>query len=295
MIVNTPLDELCAYWLVAVEAALDETTAKSYRLYVKAHWLPFFGTLQAITESKANAYVRKRLREVRRTTLLKELSALRGFLSWCKTEGHIEVVPKVTSPPRSATGVDHDGGKRKKVRVEISEEEAEAIIAALPERTKGKLPAKAFFTVMYETSLRRETLFSLVAPGDYARGRSTLRIRDEIDKVRFGRVLPLSRRAREALDSVCPDEGLVFGPAHYRHVLHAAAKAAGLSAHRAKHLSYHDWRHAALTHMASRTTDLVGMAYLAGHRDVSTTSKYVHANIRAAERVIAARERKDEP
>jgi len=45
--------------------------------------------------------------------------------------------------------------------------------------------------------------------------------------------------------------------------------------------------------MASTTTDLVGMAYLAGHKDVATTAKYVHANKKAAERVIAAREREE--
>lgn len=290
VISTAPLVLLCAQWIASVETLLDETTLKSYKLYIKTHWLPFFGSLEAITEPKANEYIRRRLRRIRRVTLLKELSALRRFLAWCQSEGHIARVPLIVSPPRTVTGVEHDGGKRKKVRVEIDEVEVEKILAALPERTKRGLPARAFFTVMWETGLRRATLFGLLAPGDYSRGRGTLRVRDEIDKTRFGRDLPLSRRAQEALDSVCPDEGLVFGPGHYRHVLTAAAKAAGLSEHRARHLSYHDWRHAALTHMASTTTDLVGMAYLAGHRDVATTSRYVHANMKAAERVIAARQ-----
>ncbi len=289
------LDELCSHWLAALEGSIDEATRRSYTLYVKRHWRPFFATLASITEARADAYVRERLRKVRRTTLLKELSALRGFLTWCRTEGHLREVPTVRSPPRSATGVDHDGGKRKKVRVEISEEEAVNIIAKLPERTShGKLPAWAFFTTMYETTLRRGTLFAIRSPEDYTRGSKTLLIRDEADKVRFGRELPLSRRARAALDSVCPAEGLIFGVGHYRYVLRAAAKAAGLSEHRARHLSYHDWRHAALTHMASTTTDLVGMAFLAGHKDVATTARYVHANRKAAERVIAAREEKQE-
>ena len=90
-------------------------------------------------------------------------------------------------------------------------------------------------------------------------------------------------------DSVCPSKGRLFSNVDYRYTLTKAAKAAGLSDFRAEHLSYHDWRHAALTHMASRTTDLPGMAWLAGHKDVTTTAKYVHAGKEAAARVLRAR------
>lgn len=288
----TPLDVLFSQWLADVEATLDETTVDVYTTYVKAHWLDFFKTLDAITEASASAYVRARLRKVKRKTVLKELSGLRGFLAWCKTYGHLDQVPTITSPARTATGTEYDGGKRKKVRVELSEEEVERILAALPERTRKKLPARAYFVTMYETTLRRETLFSLKSPGDYAKGRTTLRIRDEADKARFGREVPLSDAARAALDSVCPEEGLIFPRASYRYALYQAAKAAGLAEERARHLSYHDLRHAALTHLASVTTDLAGMAYLAGHKQITTTAQYVHASQKAAERALAARKQR---
>ena len=77
-----------------------------------------------------------------------------------------------------------------------------------------------------------------------------------------------------------------------RHALLAAAKAAGLSEERAHHLSYHDFRHASLTHMASDSTDLVGMAFLAGHKHITTTAQYVHSHQKAAERALEARERR---
>ena len=166
------------------------------------------------------------------------------------------------------------------------------MLAHLPELTKGKLPAKAFFTTMYETTLRRETLFSIGAPRDYAKGQATLVIRAEADKARFGREVPLSARARAALDSVCPDEGPIFPRGHFRHALLVAAKAAGLNEERSKHLSYHDFRHAALTHMASDSTDLVGMAFLAGHKHITTTAQYVHSHLKAAERALEAREKR---
>jgi integrase len=284
------VDELGDKWLEAIEPELDERTVRGYRLYVHTHWMPFFQSLGDITTARADAYTRMRLRAVRRKTILKELSALRRFLDWAVTEGLLDTMPTVRSPARTATGTDYLGGARKKVRVELTEDEAEAVLANLPEHSKiGEHPVRAFFTVAYETSLRRGTLTALVAPGDYTPGRATLRIRDEIDKARFGRELPISERARAALDSVCPKKGLLFPQADYRSALEPAARAAGLSPDRARHLSYHDWRHAALTHLASATTDLAGMAYLAGHKDVTTTAKYVHANIKAAERALAAR------
>jgi hypothetical protein len=40
---------------------------------------------------------------------------------------------------------------------------------------------------------------------------SELVIRDEVDKVRYGRKLPLTDAARAALDSITPDNDLIFG------------------------------------------------------------------------------------
>jgi hypothetical protein len=51
----------------------------------------------------------------------------------------------------------------------------------------------------------------LEAPTDYRQGATTLVIRDEADKNRFGRELPLSEAACVALDSVCSKSGPTFG------------------------------------------------------------------------------------
>lgn len=287
-----PLDKLFAEWLADAEVLLDETTVEIYTGYARARWLTTFTSLEGVNSAAVDAYVRVRLRQVKRKTILKELSALRGFVEWCRMQGHLTEVPRLSSPPRSALGVPYQGGRCKKVRVELTEAEVDLVLANLPERTRSGLAVKAYFTTMYETTLRRETLFSITAPGDYAKGRETLKIREEVDKARFGREVPLSGRARAALDSVCPKEGLIFPPAYYRHALLAAAKAAGLSEERAHHLSYHDFRHASLTHMASDSTDLVGMAFLAGHKHITTTAQYVHSHQKAAERALEARERR---
>lgn len=284
------LDALFARWLVDIESEIDESTWSQYKMYARVHWLPFFAHLDQLSETGAEDYYRARLRRVRRTTVVKELSAMRRFLRWCRKRGFVAEVPEIPSPPRRATGVDYDGGKRKKVRVDLSPDEVEAVLAELPERTKRGHPARAFFTVMYETTLRRGTLTALRAPHDYARGGETLVVREEADKARYGRELPLSRRARQVLDAVVPDVGRIFEAIDYRHALKHAALRAGLSQHRARHLSNHDWRHAALTHLGCTTTNLAGMAYLAGHKQVTTTARYVHADQAAAASVLESRD-----
>jgi len=287
-----PLDELFARWLENIELALDPTTVAVYKGYARARFIKFFGSLNGVTAASVDNYVRTRLRRVKRTSVKKELSALRGFVAWCQSQGYLVDAPRISSPPRTALGVEFQGGRRRKVRVELTEHEVDLVLAQLPKRTRGRLAARAFFTTMIETTLRRETLFCISVPGDYAKGRGTLKIREEADKARFAREVPLSGRAREALDSVCPEQGPIFRRANYRNALYAAAKAAGLSEERSKHLSYHDFRHAALTHMASDTTDLAGMAFLAGHKHITTTALYVHSSQKAAERALEARERR---
>src|SRR5688572_6054634 len=42
---TTPLAVLFSNWLADAESSLDESTAAQYKLYVKANYLPFFGSL----------------------------------------------------------------------------------------------------------------------------------------------------------------------------------------------------------------------------------------------------------
>jgi integrase len=113
-------------------------------------------------------------------------------------------------------------------------------------------------------------------------------IRDECDKNRFGRELPLCEGARAALDRVTPEigSGLIFGRHDYRRALRTAAVAT-LSAEKAAKVSAYDFRHARLTWLCERSNNLVGVAYLSGHRRVDTlASRYVHPNRSAAVSVL---------
>ncbi len=282
-----PLDVLLAHWLTDLESSLDETTVDQYAMYAR-RFIPFFRRLERITKSTAADYSRARLREVRRKTLLKELSALRGFLAWCVEKNLLPEGPLIESPSRKSVGQPDPKGRFKRGHVDLCEAEVEAILAALPRQSRRGLVARAFFRVLWETGLRPGTVAALRAPDDYRKGSSVLVVRDEADKNRFGRQLPLTDKAREALDQVCPDIGLLFGAHRLRETLRAAAHRAQLPDGKAERITSYDFRHARLTFMASATPDLVGIAYLAGHRRVSTTALYVHGNEKAAAEVLAS-------
>ena len=114
-----------------------------------------------------------------------------------------------------------------------------------------------------------------------------LTIREDADKARYGRELPLSDRARSALDSACPERGTIFPKFDGRHTLRKAALAAGLDPERASKVSAYDLRHSLATELTERSGNLVGVGYLLGHKQVTTTNHYVHARRRAAESVLS--------
>jgi len=287
------LADAAVEWLKDIASSLDEATVKQYGCYVTAHWAGQFDTLDGVTKLSAETYWRERLKKVKRKTVLKELSALRGLLRWCKENDLIEEVPLVSSPPRRATGTPDTRRPHKSGPVELEEKEALAIIRQLPEWSPGgrrspPFPVRARFEFAWETALRPSTLEALCAPDDYLPGRATLMIRDAADKARFGRELPLTAEARAALDRVCPKSGLIFGKHDCRPFLQAAAKASGLPEEKAKRFSPYDLRHGRLTFLAENSTNLPGIAYLAGHKQLTTTNHYLKSSRRAAETVLAA-------
>ena len=274
---------------------LDTRTIDSYEMYVRAHYLPYFRSLDRMTTASCSDYTRARLRRVQAITVRKELSGLRGFLSWCVEQSHLleEDAPTVRSVPKKATGTPNDVSRKVGGWVDLTPTEAAAIIKRLPVTGRRNRPIRAYYTVLWETALRPETLVSLRAPTDYQRGAKVLKIRDEADKARFGRELPLTPEARKALDSVCPDAGSLFPrrkngkAADYRVSLRAAAKAAGLAEDRAARISDYDFRHGRTTDLMDQTGDIMGIGYLVGHKHATTTQKYLHARKGMAERVLS--------
>ena len=279
-----------AEWLTQIESEVAPETWKTLRGYCTNHLLPYFESTDRITTSSAEDYSRMRLREVTRSTVAKELSALRNFVGWAERRDEIDEAPVIRNPPKRSTGTAFEGGKRDKVRVLPTSDQAEAIIDLLPERTPvADYPIRALFTVIWDTSLRIGTMWRLEVPKHYKRGDDVLRISQDIDKSRYARSVPLTPRARRVLDAICPEEGLIFRRFEYRRVLVQAARKVLGTEHEARHLSAHDFRHAALTHMAAVGSDLTAIGHIAGHKNATTTALYVHNSEAAARRAVARR------
>jgi len=282
------LEELVAAWATSLEATHDPKTKETWELYANTHWIPFFVSMHNVTTAMNGEYMRARLREVQGVTVRKELSALRQFLNWCVETGELTEAPIVPSVSKRSTGKKFKS-RRRVAAIELSPDECQAIIAALPEwsasKKVAKFPIRARFLVGYETGLRPETLDLLEAPTHYRKGSSTITLSPEIDKNRLGREVPLSKRARAALDAICPAEGLLFGAHDYRDHLRAAGESS-LPKERADKFTGAHLRSARITHWLEQSQNLAGVQYLAGHKNANTTARYVRASLRAALEVV---------
>lgn len=285
---SASLEELVAAWLEQ-DSTIDEDTVGTWTVYGR-HWLERWTRLGDVTAASSETYRNERLRSVLASTVRKELSALRHFLRWAASQGHLLRRIDVPGVPSKATGTKF-AVRRREAAPEITPRQVQAWIAALPEWSTSRkvppFPIRARFVVAYETFLRPGALDSLSAPEHYAKGSKAIRLSNEIDKSRWGRDVPLSVRARRALDAVCPERGPIFGRHDYReHLAEAARKALPLSL--AEKVCGAHFRSAAITHVLEKTGNLAGVQYRAGHRQARTTGTYVRASYRAAEETIRA-------
>jgi len=284
-----------AEWRGAMVTVVDsETINKMYRPH-SGHIAEFFEDKPAnIGKGRIVDYCRDRLGKVHRSSLQKELSTLRGFLTWCVERELLDAAPVIPELPRKATG---KRAKPERVNTVLTPDEARGTIAFLPEwatssRTGETFPVRARFELAYDSALRGATINRLVAGKHYVKGWEELRLSADIMKSRRPSVLPLNARARAALDRVCPDSGLIFGKHSFRGLLPAAAAkavAAGvLPAEKARTLSPYDLRHSRATEYAEKSDNLSGIQALLDHRDLKSTMRYIHPTAKAAKAVLGS-------
>lgn len=277
-----PLDELVALWLASLEGpgGLAKGTRQAYEVYARAHWLPRWQRLGQITETALRVYVRERLATVIRSTVRKERSALRGLLGWCVEQGLLEVVPPVTLPPRAPGS---RAGRRRRDPVPLSAGEVRALLAHLPERAPRRrpggdlpYPVRAYCEILWETGLRPASIEALAVPTHWRPGAVELALDDADDKARWGRSVPLSARALQLLQEHAPAAGVIWGRYRIEGYLRAAARAAGIEEARASRVKAYDLRHARITALADAGATRSAVQFLAGHRQASTTDRYLH-------------------
>lgn len=296
------LPTLFADWLAWLTTTHAPKTLEIWELYTKNRWIPWFGgktaTVEQLTRERFDQYMRTRLGQVRGTSVKKELAALRSFVNWLEQEGHTielpaaELVPRL---PKRAAGVAY--GKRRRVAApQLSPDQVRALLRNLPEwssneRGQERFMVRARFLVQYETGLRPSTVDRIRTPEHYRIGAERLRITPEIDKAKYGRDVPLSRRARRVLDYALRVlerqqghhyKGPIFDSHDYRNHIARAAKRV-LPAEVAEVFCAAHLRSARITHLLEQGANVVGTQYLAGHKQLSTTSRYVKPSFRAAE------------
>lgn len=296
---GTPLEEVAVEWLNYLETTHAERTREVWLEYCSGHFVPFFGTTEKLTEAGCAEYRRQRLGKVLASTVRHELTALRNLVAFCALPDIALIAAPfpIAGVPKRTTGRAHPV-RRRSAADQLSPKEIQAMLALLPEwggRRGPKredldrqrtykvplFPIRARFVVGYETGLRPATLDVLSVPEHYEKGSAYLRLTDEADKQRWGREVPLTKRAREALDAVCPEAGVIFGWHDYRPHLKAAAEKV-LKGERAKRFAGSHLRSARITHLAESTQNLPGVQYLVGHKLISTTARYVKPSLRAA-------------
>lgn len=277
-------------WVDSLPGELDAETIKTCVIYGRKY-LRFFKTPDMLTSESIGDYVTARMRAVTRKTMLKERTFLRRFCRWCVVQrvlAHVPAFPELPAP--SATGT-RSGTQRLKP-VEISPAEAAAILAALPEKSKRigarKWPVRARFAFAWETGLRPETVSRIDVPRTWQRGARELELHDEDDKARYGRVIPLTDEAVRILNDVAPLEGVIFGDHNFSKAIKRAAKAV-LGLVRGSRFAPYDFRHGRAQQLVDETGDLAGVAYVLGHKKLSTTDRYLRGSRRAAERVLRGR------
>lgn len=276
---DAPLLERVSEWLT--ELPVRAVTRQTYEGY-SAFWLREFASVHAMTTERLETYAAKRLRQSGRKAVKNEWSALNGFARWLKRRGYRVDVPSL---PDGVSGTPYKHRRRSRAP-ELTPAEIRKFLAALPEWSDlHEFPIRARFVLAYETSLRPATLDKLRAPDNYSRGAAVIILTDSDDKEAYGREVPLSLRARRALDRVCPDAGVVFGEHDYWRYVRPAALGS-LPPHKARVFTPQHLRSARITHWLEQTGDLPGVMYLAGHKHASTTGKYVRPSLRAAQNVV---------
>ncbi len=285
------LAELLGAWLESKRTSVDESFFPTLEIYARLY-VDRFGSLDRITEASASTFGLVRLGEGLRKSVLKELSYLRQFLAWCVLHGVLTSAPTVPKLPPKAKGT-RTGTQRAKA-VHVSELEAKAILALLPEQSKTiggrKWPLRARFAFMWETALRPETISRLAVPDNWRPKMKHLVLTDEDDKARFGRDVDLTPEAVAILTRVAPERGAIFGHhVFYKHLKRAAV--AVLGPVRGKDFAPYDFRHGRAMERLDAGAPLRGVSYMLGHKQVSTTDKYLAPDRKAGMAALDAGKR----
>jgi integrase len=153
------------------------------------------------TEESVGRFIKMRMGQVSRTQVTNDLDVLRRVLEFAIEERLLKRLPHWKVPPVEDAGTPVPTAR--KAAALYTEEQVEAMISALPEFTsRSRFPIRDFVILLWETGLR-PLLWLRVRPlaqKHWKLGGMDLNITEDIDKLRWARVVRISPRAREALE-----------------------------------------------------------------------------------------------
>lgn len=239
------LNLLTAEWLTNIASELKGKTPDTYLVYART-WKATFDTLGNINSSSIGDYQRTRLTQVKKTTVVKERSALLRFLVWLVEKGYLLDVPLFPRIGKKVQGTPYKEKRRVAPDSALTASQVSTFLAGLAMRSdKHGFVIRPRFQFAYATALRPGLLDNLTWDDVLPDGR--LRIRPEFDKESKKRKVRLSPMALAALKEAGPPVkgGLIFGRHDYREHIREAKKL--LPSHVAEEFTPYGLKHARVT------------------------------------------------
>ena len=222
-----------------------------------------------ISRSDISQYRDKRLREVRRNTLVRDFGLIRTVVSTAINDWGIKV-----HNPFQSFSVRREPDQRNR---RISGEELERLMAAYC----GNRYLKPSITLALETSMRLGELLQLKWDKiDIKRGLAEL----PRTKNGHGRVVPLTRTALETLEELKGDSIYVLPvkPDTLKQSWRRLVKRTGIN-----DLRFHDLRHEAISRLLEVGLTIPEVASVSGHRTASMLARYAHPDpIKVREKML---------
>lgn len=274
-----PLKLLAAEYIVWTRAnGKAESYVVKQEMHFRAHFLDRWHRIDQITTPAIEQYkVDRRAAKAKLPTVYKELVTLSRFLRWAKKHGHLHEIPEFD---RFKPVSDYQP-------IDLTPEDVAALLAEVPDRAAHPkhYPVREFFTVQWAQASRPGEVKKLRWQHvDLRKGRLT--VPPTNDKARVGRTVGLAPEALAVLLELAKAPHLqtapVFGRSDYRRSLTLAGERAGFP-----DVTPHHLRHARLSELASTTRDVAAVQFLAGHKNLATTDRYVRSRTERTELMFA--------
>lgn len=269
------------------ERSASPHTLSNYELDLK-HWLQFLVNENPGSWDKSRlsdlkvlrTFLSKELKEYERSTVVRRLSVIKGFLRFLHREGYLEKnVAVLISLP-------HIGEKLPKV---LKIDEILELVENLPSGNLRQKRIRAVFELLYSTGIRVSELCGLnQADVDFRSG--VIRVVGKGDKERL---VPMGRHCQKALHGYIDalprvqnqgaETPLFLNQEGERVSVRTIQRnvrefALNILGDRGVDVSPHTFRHSCATHLLSRGASLRTIQEMMGHRSLVTTQKYTHVD-----------------